>query len=59
MNEKKPAKKPCPQCSKPAVYEYRPFCSARCKQLDLGKWFNENYIIPGEETVPANDHDED
>ncbi|MEH6546423.1 MAG: DNA gyrase inhibitor YacG [Sneathiella sp.] len=52
-------KKPCPQCSKPVAIEHRPFCSSRCKQLDLGKWFNESYVIPGDETVPANDHDED
>ncbi|MDF2367936.1 DNA gyrase inhibitor YacG [Sneathiella sp.] len=49
--------KPCPQCGKPGVHKFRPFCSARCKQVDLGKWFNEAYVIPGEETIPANDED--
>ena len=57
MNDKKAPKKGCPQCGKPVVVEYRPFCSARCKQLDLGKWFNESYVVPGDETIPANDED--
>ncbi|MCR9214321.1 MAG: DNA gyrase inhibitor YacG [Proteobacteria bacterium] len=49
----------CPLCDKPTETKYRPFCSARCKQLDLGKWLNESYVIPGEETVPANDENVD
>ena len=49
--------KPCPQCGKPAVHKFRPFCSPRCKQVDLGKWFNEVYVIQGDETIPANDED--
>lgn len=51
--------KPCPQCGKPVVTEFRPFCSARCKKVDLGKWFNESYVIPGDENVPANDENDD
>ena len=27
-----------------------PFCSARCKTIDLGKWMNEEYRIPGPES---------
>ena len=57
MSEEKTAKKTCPQCGKPVSAKYRPFCSARCKQIDLGKWFNESYAIPGEETIPANDEE--
>ncbi|MAL80627.1 MAG: DNA gyrase inhibitor YacG [Sneathiella sp.] len=49
--------KSCPQCGKPAVLKYRPFCSARCKQVDLGKWFNEAYVIPGETASPADEED--
>ncbi|WP_169567598.1 DNA gyrase inhibitor YacG [Sneathiella limimaris] len=48
----------CPQCQKPATEKYRPFCSERCQQLDLGKWFNESYRIPAEEALPSNDEDE-
>ncbi|MBO6825573.1 MAG: DNA gyrase inhibitor YacG [Sneathiella sp.] len=47
----------CPQCGKPVVESFRPFCSKRCQQLDLGKWLNESYVIPGEETIPSNDDD--
>lgn len=47
----------CPQCGKATEKKYRPFCSQRCQQLDLGKWFNESYAIPAEETIPANDED--
>jgi endogenous inhibitor of DNA gyrase (YacG/DUF329 family) len=44
----------CPTCRKqfdhldPAQAEYIPFCSRRCKLLDLGKWLDESYAIPGE-----------
>lgn len=41
----------CPVCGKPAPFDpsnpYRPFCSERCKLIDLGQWANENYRIPG------------
>jgi len=42
----------------PTVFEFRPFCSARCKLVDLQKWFSESYTIPVvdedelEETAP-------
>jgi endogenous inhibitor of DNA gyrase (YacG/DUF329 family) len=43
----------CPVCGKPAPFDpsnpYRPFCSERCKLIDLGQWANENYRIPGPE----------
>jgi endogenous inhibitor of DNA gyrase (YacG/DUF329 family) len=38
----------CPICRKPTVDRYRPFCSARCADVDLGRWFTEAYRIPGE-----------
>ena len=40
----------CPVCGKPAEAAYRPFCSRRCADVDLGRWFNEDYRIPAEET---------
>jgi endogenous inhibitor of DNA gyrase (YacG/DUF329 family) len=44
----------CPICKnvlkKDAPATYRPFCSARCRQIDLGKWLNEEYRVPVEET---------
>ena len=38
----------CPICRKPTVDRHRPFCSARCADIDLGRWFTEAYSIPGE-----------
>ena len=41
----------CPQCGAMAEYKTdnpsRPFCSERCKLLDLGAWAEERYSIPG------------
>lgn len=42
----------CPICSKPSAPEFKPFCSARCKQVDLGRWFGERYAVPGEPVDP-------
>lgn len=40
----------CPQCRQPSSLEvsnrFRPFCSERCKLLDLGEWFAEKHSIP-------------
>jgi endogenous inhibitor of DNA gyrase (YacG/DUF329 family) len=45
----RPAQRPCPICGKPPMPLYRPFCSARCAQIDLGRWLKGNYRIPTEE----------
>jgi len=39
---------PCPICGRPALPEQRPFCSARCRQIDLNHWLTGRYSIPGE-----------
>lgn len=43
---------PCPTCKKivqmTAEFPYRPFCSHRCKLIDLGEWANETHRIQGE-----------
>ncbi len=36
----------CPICEKQTDPAYRPFCSRRCADVDLGKWFNESYRVP-------------
>ena len=41
--------KPCPICSKPATERYKPFCSARCADVDLNRWLSGIYAIPVEE----------
>ena len=38
----------CPICRKPAIAHYRPFCSKRCADIDLGRWLGEGYAIPAE-----------
>jgi endogenous inhibitor of DNA gyrase (YacG/DUF329 family) len=44
---------PCPICHKKTTLDpqnvYRPFCSERCKLIDLGEWANESRRIPAEE----------
>jgi uncharacterized protein len=49
----------CPQCGKSSVYSktnpYRPFCSERCKLIDLGAWANEGYRVPGPEVSEPSD----
>jgi len=44
----------CPQCGKDALWvpenKWRPFCSERCKQIDLGAWASGSYTIPGQPT---------
>jgi endogenous inhibitor of DNA gyrase (YacG/DUF329 family) len=44
----------CPTCSKPAVDEFKPFCSRRCADVDLNRWLSGVYAIPVKE-----DDDED
>ena len=38
----------CPICSKDGVPAYRPFCSKRCADIDLGRWLRGAYGIPGQ-----------
>ena len=38
----------CPICGKPAVARFKPFCSSRCADIDLGRWLKGGYVIPGE-----------
>jgi hypothetical protein len=36
----------CPICGKPTVQTVRPFCSKRCADVDLARWFRGAYAIP-------------
>jgi len=51
----------CPACGKPATYAGnpdRPFCSERCRLLDLGQWADEGYRIAGKPAAPEqNEYD--
>lgn len=58
--------RPCPICSKPSVFAYRPFCSKRCADIDLHRWLAGGYAIPaapeaeddesGPDSAPPLDH---
>ncbi|MHB8846969.1 MAG: DNA gyrase inhibitor YacG [Burkholderiales bacterium] len=47
---KSPAIVKCPTCGTPVVWRpeqaYRPFCSERCRLIDLGQWESERYALP-------------
>ena len=46
----------CPICRKETDPKYRPFCSKRCADIDLGRWLTGGYVIPGDadaEDAPA------
>lgn len=47
----------CPICGKPAAPQFKPFCSDRCRQVDLHRWLSGTYRVAGSER-PA-DADED
>lgn len=51
----------CPTCGAKvewiAANKFRPFCSERCKQIDLGAWAEEKYAIPA--VNPPDDIDDD
>jgi len=48
----------CPRCGAPAPFtaqnRWRPFCSERCKQIDLGDWAAERYRVP-QTTEPSSE----
>ena len=44
-----PRKRRCPICGRPTEQAYRPFCSQRCADQDLGRWLTGGYRIPAEE----------
>jgi hypothetical protein len=57
---------PCPTCRRPTPWEgnpHRPFCSDRCRILDLGAWASERFRIAGDpvtdEITPGLEDDED
>jgi endogenous inhibitor of DNA gyrase (YacG/DUF329 family) len=45
--------KRCPVCGKPTDQKFRPFCGARCADIDLGRWFTEGYAVPGKPDEPG------
>ncbi len=49
----------CPTCQQSVVWAadnpYRPFCSQRCKLIDLGEWAQERYTVAAEEDEPLSE----
>jgi endogenous inhibitor of DNA gyrase (YacG/DUF329 family) len=51
------ARRPCPECSKPSLREFYPFCSQRCKAIDLNRWLSGSYAIPVTEEENSDETD--
>ncbi|MBV8095289.1 MAG: DNA gyrase inhibitor YacG [Acetobacteraceae bacterium] len=48
----------CPICRRPTDPRFRPFCSRRCADIDLGRWFRGDYRIPVSERERREGEDE-
>ncbi|MCU4338322.1 DNA gyrase inhibitor YacG [Acinetobacter dispersus] len=47
---------PCPRCGEASTWEgnqFRPFCSERCKLIDLGAWASDEYKLPTQDAPQA------
>lgn len=54
MQERERPKALCPICQQETVQKWRPFCSKRCADVDLGRWMSGAYAVPADEP-PADD----
>jgi endogenous inhibitor of DNA gyrase (YacG/DUF329 family) len=55
-----PIKVKCPTCRREIDWNespFRPFCSERCRLIDLGAWLSEQRAIPGDPAAPESDPD--
>ncbi len=50
-------KRQCPECKRESVRAFFPFCSERCKQVDLHRWLSGAYVIPGPPLLDEGDED--
>ncbi len=48
----------CPICKAPTEMAFRPFCSARCRDVDLSRWLRGGYAIPGGQAEADEDGDD-
>lgn len=51
----------CPRCGEPSTWQgnaFRPFCSERCKLIDLGAWANDEYRLPTQDAPQAENSEE-
>ncbi|MCA9230439.1 MAG: DNA gyrase inhibitor YacG [Planctomycetales bacterium] len=52
----------CPVCNsefQPETTTAMPFCSPRCRSIDLGRWFDESYTLPAVPNIEADEKPED
>ena len=50
----------CPICGKPQDLKFRPFCSKKCADVDLARWFREDYKLPAvDDVVPEDSENSD
>jgi len=53
---------PCPRCGALSLYspenKWRPFCSERCRMIDLGKWADESFRVPTKDAPPDPDRED-
>lgn len=49
----------CTICGRPIMSKFRPFCSSRCADIDLGRWLKGNYRIPGSALYEGDKENED
>lgn len=45
----------CPMCGKSTIHDFRPFCSRRCADIDLGRWLTGSYAVPAVEDADDNE----
>lgn len=55
MSRKASKSAACQICGKPRVQAFRPFCSKRCRNVDLARWIDGAYRVPVVETEPEDD----
>ncbi len=49
----------CPACEKPASEKHKPFCSRKCKDVDLINWLSGSYAVPAVELDDIDDEEID
>ena len=49
---------PCPICKESSIREAYPFCSKRCADVDLNRWFKGHYAVPAEDVDPSESYEQ-
>ena len=55
MQEQEKPDARCPICRQATVQKWRPFCSKRCADVDLGRWMSGAYAVPADEPPAGED----